>query len=128
MEDQARYAIVLTHGPEDGGAHATLAFALAVALQAMGCDVVLYLNGHAAHWARRHAAEQIRIRGFDSLQTYLQSFEEAGGRLYVCSSCFDTMDAPGCEPGFGGPLRPGVIPAGVTTLAAMLLERRSLSM
>jgi predicted peroxiredoxin len=132
MNDQAqKHAIILTHGTEDGGARATLAFALAVSLQAMSCDVVMYMNFQAAAWVVKGATESISIRGFDSLETYMNIFEEGGGKMYVCASCFEHIPRwSGREGGdacAAGPLRDGVIPAGVTTLASLLADRRSVS-
>ena len=131
MSQTSRHAIVLTHGNEDGGARATLAFALAVSLQAMGSEVVVYMNFQAAVWAVKGATESIKIRGFDDLETYIKLFEEAGGKMYVCASCFDHMprwskeDGNACEI---GDIREGVIPAGVTTLASLISERKTVSL
>ncbi len=127
---EKKHLIVLTHGQEDGGARATLAFALAVSFQAMGCDVAVYLNFQAAVWAFPNVSASVHIKGFDSLQTYISLFQEGGGKIYICSSCFENI--PGWSPdnpeksGYG-PMRPGVIPAGVTTLASLLIERRALT-
>ncbi len=127
-----RHAIVLTHGTEDGGARATLAFALAVSLQAMGSDVVVYMNFQAAGWALKGATQSISIRGFDSLETYMTIFEEGEGKMYVCASCFEHMplwkQETANDPGSSGALRDGVVPAGVTTLASLLADRRTVSL
>lgn len=125
-----KHVLVLTHGQEDGGARATLAFALAVSLQAMGCDVAIYLNFQAAVWAFPNFSQTIEIKGFDKLQTYINLFQEAGGKLYVCSSCFENIPGWSAEQpnnsGYG-PLRQGIIPAGVTTLASLLIDRKPLT-
>jgi predicted peroxiredoxin len=126
MTRDTKFMIVLTTGPEDGGARATLAFALAVSLQAMGNDVALYLNNRAAHWAQKNSTEHIQIKGFDSLNTYISHFLEAEGQLYFCASCLE--DLPGGDASLESVMRAGVTPAGVTTLASLMLERKTLSM
>jgi predicted peroxiredoxin len=130
-DSQQKHVIVLTAGMEDGGARATLAMALAVSLQAMGCDVAVYMNFQAAIWALRNATSSIHIRGFDSLETYIDLFQESGGKIYVCTSCIEHLPLWSGREGasdFSSPLRDSVIPAGVTTLASLLAERRSVSL
>lgn len=60
--------------PKGGGARATLTFTLAISLQAMGADVAVYLNKHAAIWAFQGVTQSIHIPGFDNLQTYIDLF------------------------------------------------------
>jgi len=133
-DGQQKHVIVLTCGTEDGGARATLAMALAVSLQAMGCDVAVYMNFQAAIWALKGATRSIQIPGFDSLETYLKLFEDGGGKVYACASCFEHLAVwnQGEDISEGGvptsALRDGVIPAGVTTLASLLAERRAVSL
>ncbi len=131
--DQNQHLLVLTHGQEDGGSRATLAFALAVSLQAMGSDVAVYLHEQASLWAFEGASQSIHIPGFDSLQTYIDLFLEGAGTLYVCASCAN--DLPNKAGGYSlstvsklGALKPTVIPAGITTLASLLLNRKSVSL
>lgn len=132
--EQQKHVIVLTSGTEDGGARATLAMALAVSLQAMGCDVSVYMNFQAAIWALKGATRSIQIPGFDALETYLKLFEDGGGTLYACASCFEHMPLWEQREDLRGEatqhpaLRDGVIPAGVTTLASLLAERRAVSL
>lgn len=124
-----KHLLVLTHGREDGGARATLAFALGVSLQAMGSHVVMYLNSQAAVWAFEWAVQSVDIPGFDSLQTYISLFEESSGDIYVCASCVDSMStqSTGTLPPSLGPFRHKVTPAGVTTLASLMIERKTIS-
>jgi predicted peroxiredoxin len=119
--------IVITTGQEDGGGRATLGYALAVSLQAMGCDVAIYLNFHAAVWALVGTSQHIKIKGFDTLQTYMKIFEEGGGSLFVCSTCLETLPAMRERVGGHSLLREGATLAGVTTLAALLSERKTIS-
>ncbi len=129
-ERDKKHLIVITHGQEDGGARATLGFALAVTLQAMGCDVAVYLNFQAAVWAFPNVTESCHIKGFERLQTYISLFQESGGKIYICSSCFENLprwSSDDVEQSAFGPMNKNVIPAGVTTLAALLIERKTLT-
>ena len=131
MTEQSKHLILLTYGQEDGGARATLAFALAVSLQAMNANVAIYLNEQAAIWAFKKATRSISIPGFDSLETYLEIFQEAGGILYACASCTASLaeNTESSHPYQGvSALHSGVIPAGIATLASLILDRKVLSL
>ncbi len=129
MDKGSRHLLVLTHGQEDGGSRATLAFALAVSLQAMGADVVVYLHSHASVWAFEKVSQNIHIPGFDSLGVYIDLFLEAKGTIYACASCVDDINN---DPRYVGqyavgPVRSKVVPAGITTLASLMMERKTVS-
>lgn len=128
MREKQKHLLVLTHGREDGGARATLTFALAVSLQAMGCDVCVYLNSQASIWSFEKPLESVQTPGFDSLLTYISLFEQSGGQIYVCSTCTETLigEEPQQRTMFGT-IRKEVVPAGVTTLASLMIERKTLS-
>lgn len=128
IPEPQKHLIVLTHGQEDGGSRATLAFALAVSLQAMGSDVAVYLNAQSAVWAFERPMQSIQIKGFDSLAVYVSLFQESGGLLYVCASCIESLTSGAAkEEKTLGPFRQGITPAGLTTLASLCLERKCLS-
>lgn len=122
----SHHLVVLTHGQEDGGGRATLAFALAVSLQAMGGDVCVYLNSHAAIWAYDWLIKRTSIPGFDKLETYVDLFREAEGKIYVCASCIEQIRATLGEEQKDA-LTKGITPAGITTLASLMLERKTIS-
>lgn len=124
------HLIVLTHGQEDGGSRATLAFALAVSLQAMGEEVVVFLHAQAAIWAFEAALQSIHIPGFDRLDTYTKLFEEAGGQIYVCASCAEETQAtlPPHAQHATGALRSCVTQAGLTKLASLLITHKAVSL
>ena len=129
MEEKSRHLLVLTHGQEDGGSRATLAFALAVSLQAMGAEVVVYLHSHASVWAFEKISQNINIPGFDSLGVYIDLFLESEGTLYACASCVDDINN---DPRYTGQyavgsVRKTVVPAGITTLASLMMERKTIS-
>ncbi|MCK6509900.1 DsrE family protein [Myxococcota bacterium] len=123
------HLIVLTHGQEDGGSRATLAFALAVSLQAMGEEVVVFLHAQAAIWAFESVLQSIHIPGFDRLDIYTKLFEEAGGQIYVCASCAEETQAalPPQAHQVGG-LRSCVTQAGLTKLASLLITHKAVSL
>jgi predicted peroxiredoxin len=121
-----QHLIVLTHGQEDGGGRATLAFALAVSLQAMGGDVAVYLNAQAAIWAYDWVIKRANIPGFDRLETYVNLYRESGGQIYVCASCVEQITAH-LSKQEADDLSAGVMPAGITTLASLMLDRNTIS-
>ena len=123
------HLLVLTHGQEDGGSRATLTFALAVSLQAMGEEVIVFLHAQAAIWAFESAIQSIHIPGFDRLSTYIKLFEETGGQIYVCASCAEETQAQfPTTPLSAGGLRSCVTQAGLTKLAALLITHKAVSL
>jgi len=79
--------IMLTTGPEDRGNRATLAFAMGTSALISGVDATIYLTMGGTFWARHRAIRKVHIDGFDSLETYVQQYLDAGGALLVCSPC-----------------------------------------
>ncbi|HAA58125.1 MAG TPA: hypothetical protein DCE42_25405 [Myxococcales bacterium] len=129
MKQGHKHILVLTRGQEDGGSRATLAFALAVSLQAMGSEVAIYLNSQSAIWAFNFPVQRVHIQGFDPLENYIDLFQEAGGELFVCATCVDSLTSGYKENVMAtlGPFREGVTSAGLTTLASLIMERKCLS-
>ena len=82
--------IVLTSGREDGGRRAALAFGAALAALAEGNEVHLFLSLQAAVFGTPTGARGVYPQGFsESLESYVAHFTELGGRLEVCSSCYE---------------------------------------
>jgi predicted peroxiredoxin len=101
--------VVLTCGAEDGGRKAAIALGVALSALAVGRDVYVFLSLESSVFATPTGARAIRPRGFsDSIHDYLEHFAELGGKLEVCSSCFEEYcrDLPKDEHG-KVMLRPG---------------------
>lgn len=103
MPTPDKLLIILTTGPEDRGNRATLAFAMGVSALISGVDATVYLTMGGTFWSRRKAHSQVRIPGFEPLETYVHQFQDAGGHLMVCSPC----DAFYCSIGDEHPLIEG---------------------
>lgn len=94
MAESNETLIVLTSGKQDRGTRATLAFSWGCAALAMGREVSIFLTMDAAVWAMAGVGEHVQVHGFESVQEYLQSFMELGGRLLVCAPCTEFYCSP----------------------------------
>ena len=82
--------IVLSTGLADGGRRAAIAFGVALAALAREDTVHLFLSLEAAVIGAPTGCTGVHPRGFsDSLETCVQHFLDLGGRLEVCSSCYE---------------------------------------
>lgn len=81
--------LILTTGPEDRGNRATLAFSMGVAALISGVEAHVYLTMGGAFWSRRESVKSVQIEGFEPLNVYVDQFVEAGGRILVCSPCYE---------------------------------------
>ncbi len=85
-DTQEKLVVILTHGADDQE-RATLAFVMANAAQAMDvpCKVILQAGGVTL--AVKGVAEHVHAPSLPSLTELMKSYQEAGGRLYVCAPC-----------------------------------------
>jgi predicted peroxiredoxin len=94
---------------QDGGRRAALGFGLALAALAEGREVTVFLSLESAPLGTPTGCEDAKPRGFsEPLDAYLRHFLELGGKLEICSSCYEEYcrDRPKDER--GQPLvRPG---------------------
>ena len=82
--------VVLTDSLEDGGRKAAIAFGVALAALSNAGTVHLFLSLESARLGTPTGADGIEPRGFsEPLSEYIRHFLEMGGRLEVCSSCFE---------------------------------------
>ena len=82
--------IVLSASLEDGGRRAALAFGVALTALSNGSGVFMFLSLEAAVLGTPNGAQDVSPRGFsEPLTTYIQHFVELGGRLEVCSFCYE---------------------------------------
>lgn len=104
-----RLLVVLTASLADGGRKAAIAFGVGLSALAQGTDVHLFLSLEAAVLGTPAGAEGIAPRGFsEPLAAYIEHFVDLGGKLEVCSSCYEEYcrDLPKDESGRPA-LRPG---------------------
>lgn len=82
--------IMLTAGLDDGGRKAAIAFGVALSALSGGAEVWMFLSLESATLGTPSGADGSHPRGFsEPLATYIEHFVELGGRLEVCSSCYD---------------------------------------
>ena len=101
--------IVLSASLDDGGRKAAIAFGVALAALSNGTTTHMFLSLESAVLGTPTGAGGIRPRGFsEPLGEYIEHFIDLGGKLEVCSSCFEEYcrDLPKDESGRPA-LRPG---------------------
>ena len=88
--DPEELLVVLTASLDDGGRKAAIAFGVALAALSNGANVHLFLSLEAAVLGTPTGAAGLRPRGFsEALADYIGHFVELGGKLEVCSSCYE---------------------------------------
>ncbi|MCA9186410.1 MAG: DsrE family protein [Pirellulaceae bacterium] len=83
-----RFCVSLTRATDDPD-RATVAFVVANA--ALGCDqdTIVFLNIDGVRLAVQGVAEQVNEEGFAPLKELMDNFVEGGGKILVCSPCFN---------------------------------------
>jgi predicted peroxiredoxin len=101
--------VVVTADLSDGGRKAAIAFGVALAALSHGADVHVFLSLESVVLGTPVGADGIRPRGFsEPLASYIDHFVELGGKLEVCSSCYEEYCRELPKDGTGRPaLRPG---------------------
>jgi predicted peroxiredoxin len=90
MSSSASLLVVVTVGLEDGGRKAAIAFGVALAALSTGTDVSVFLSLESAVLGTPTGAHGARPRGFsEPLEAYIGHFIDLGGKLEVCSSCYE---------------------------------------
>ena len=67
---------------------ATIGFAMANAAVASGKDTMVFLSSEGVRLSQKGYADSINEQGFPPLKELINNFAKAGGKIYVCSSCF----------------------------------------
>jgi predicted peroxiredoxin len=88
MENREDFLIILSHGMEDDGSMATLAFACANTALAMGFDTTVFLAGKGVHWGYKNAGTTVQLLGFAKLQDLIDDFLKDGGHMISCGTCY----------------------------------------
>jgi len=83
-----KFCISLTHAIDDPD-KATVAFLIANAAVASGKETMVFLSTEGVRLSQQGYADEIREPGFPPLKELMDSFAEAGGKLFVCASCFN---------------------------------------
>ena len=74
---------------KDNSDKATVAFVVANAAVASDKETVVFLSIEAVHLSQNGYADNIHEEGFAPLKELITNFTNAGGKLYICSPCFN---------------------------------------
>ncbi len=104
MSDAAqteKIVLIATHGPEDPE-RASLPFVIANGALVMDVEAVVVLQGTAVLLAQQGTADHLFAAGLPPFASLLQSFQEQGGKLLVCTPCvkerkLEDLLIPGAE-------------------------------
>ncbi len=72
----------------DNADKATVAFVVAGAAAASEKETLVFLSTEGVRLAEKGYADGIHEEGFAPLKQLLESYVEAGGKIFVCSPCF----------------------------------------
>jgi predicted peroxiredoxin len=78
--------IMVTNGPENPEL-ATIPFVMATAAQASDVEVVMGFQGNGSMLMIECMADHVFAQGFPKLKDLIDTYTEAGGKMYVCGPC-----------------------------------------
>ncbi|MEA1890017.1 MAG: DsrE family protein [Pseudomonadota bacterium] len=78
--------IMVTTGPENPEL-ATVPFVMATAAQAGDVEVVMGFQGNGSMLAVKFMSDHVSANGFPKLSELIETYIEAGGKMYVCGPC-----------------------------------------
>ena len=113
----------------DGGRKAALGFGIALSALSTGSAVHVFLTLESAVLGTPSGARSLEPRGFsEPLSTYIEHFLDMGGRLEVCSSCYEEYCRELPKDDTGRPqLRPGTAIHGLGIVAERLSHMKVLT-
>lgn len=85
-EKTRRLFIMATNGPECPEL-ATIPFVMATAAQASDVDVTMGFQGNGSLLTVKCVSEHVYAQGFPKLGELINTFREAGGKMYICGPC-----------------------------------------
>lgn len=83
-----KFCVSLTCG-KDNTDKATVAFVVANAAAASEKETLVFLSIEGVRLSQRGYADDIHEEGFAALKDLMSSFVSAGGKIFVCSPCFN---------------------------------------
>jgi predicted peroxiredoxin len=128
MAFEPRLQIIISSGPEDS--RATLGFAAAMAASACDTPVVVFLVMNGAQWALKSVGNEAQRPGFQPIGEMLELIQSSGGRVEVCSNCFNGVcstchdEVCTATPDQMQPrdMREGIHPGGLTSVAVRMSQ------
>jgi predicted peroxiredoxin len=82
-----RFVVNLTHA-KDEAERASLAFVVANAAAASGKETVVFLSTEGVRLSQLGYADDVHVDGFAPLAELMAEYTQAGGRIFVCQTCF----------------------------------------
>jgi predicted peroxiredoxin len=83
-----KFCVSLTCG-KDNTDKATVAFVVANAAAASDKETLVFLSIEGVRLSQKGYADDIHEEGFAALKELMTNFVNAGGKMYVCSPCFN---------------------------------------
>jgi predicted peroxiredoxin len=83
-----KFCVSLTHAI-DNPDKATVAFLIANSAVASGKETMVFLSTEGVRLSQQGYADEIREPGFPPLKELMDSFAKAGGKIFVCTPCFN---------------------------------------
>jgi predicted peroxiredoxin len=84
--DVKKLFIMVTNGPENPEL-ATIPFVMATAAQASDVEVIMGFQGNGSMLAVKCMSDHVFANGFPKLSELIDTYVEAGGKMYVCGPC-----------------------------------------
>ena len=78
--------IMVTNGPENPEL-ATIPFVMATAAQAGDVEVIMGFQGNGSMLAVKCMSDHVFANGFPKLSELIETYVEAGGKMYICGPC-----------------------------------------
>jgi predicted peroxiredoxin len=75
---------------EEQPERATVPFVLANAALAMDVEAIVVLQTMGVYLGMKGYARHVHAAGFPPLQDLIESFQEGGGKIYVCDPCIQS--------------------------------------
>ena len=85
-DDAKKLFIMVTNGPENPEM-ATIPFVMATAAQAGDIEVVMGFQGNGSMLTVKCMSDHVYANGFPKLSELIDTYIEAGGKMYVCGPC-----------------------------------------
>jgi predicted peroxiredoxin len=83
-----KFCVSLTCG-KDNTDKATVAFVVANAAAASDKETLVFLSIEGVRLSQNGYADDVHEEGFAALKELMTNFVNAGGKIYVCSPCFN---------------------------------------
>jgi predicted peroxiredoxin len=84
-----KLVLMVTHGPEHPEA-ATIPFAMAVAAQSAGVEVVMGFQIEGVELLKKGTADSVSAPGFVPLKDLMEIYRSNGGVFYACGPCINS--------------------------------------